>query len=294
MTAQTELVKVMQERVLRLGEIFKYSFELLNERFSSFFILTILVYLPVNFVLQYAVMQVDMSVTDIELLAMEMMDVGIVQIVLSFLELVAVVVTGVMVHSQVFTQDGLNFGTVFYRGVRGWLKAAMSIMVIMLGMMMSILSLSMMIMLPGMGILMLPILLVLMLLYYLMQCCCCNVAALRGYWGIRNVRYVSIVLKGYMRKALGYTAVILLVSGGISMVLNILLSNLLGYISEQWMALGISVLCSTLFSVMTVFGYAAVSLVFFNIEEKKRHDFEVARQRNENQNPQGKDTDLNG
>ena len=283
---RTVLAKIMQERVLRLGEVLKYTFELMNERFSSFFLLTLLVYLPVNFVLQYAVMQVDLSVTDIEILAAEMMDMGIVQIVLSFLELVAVLVTGVMIHSQVFGQEQVPFGTIFYRGVRGWVRASMSIMVVMLGMMMSILSMSMMIMLPGMGLLVLPLILLLVLLYYLMQCCCCNAAALRGCWGFRNVRYVSIVLKGYMKKALGYTAVVLLVSGGSTMILNILLNSMLGYISGQWQVLGVSVIFSTLFSIITVYGYAAVSLLFLNVEEKKRRDFELAKQRTEHSNPQ--------
>ncbi len=281
-----EIAKMMQERVLRLGEVLKYTFELLNERFFYFLLLTLLVYLPVNFVLQVAVMQVDLSVMDLELLAEEMMQVGIVQIILLFLELVAVAVTGVMVHNQIFGHKRLPFGTVFYRGVRSWLRATMSVMVVMLGMMMSILSLSMMIMLPGMGLMLLPILLLLMLLYYLMQCCCCNTAALRGYWGFRNIHYVLIVLKGYMGKVLGYTAVILLVSNGATMILNILLSSMLRYITGQWLILVVSVVFSTLFSVMTVYGYAAVSLLFLNIEEKKRHDFELSKQRAEKQNQQ--------
>ena len=279
MKGYTELAKMMQERVLSLGEVLKYAFELINKRFLAFFLLTLLVYFPVNFVLQYAVMQIDLVTTDWELLVSEMMDVGVVQIVLSFLELVAVIVTGVMIHNQVFGQGTMSFGTVFYRGVRSWMRASMSVMVLMMGMMMSILSMSMLFMLPGMALLMLPVLLLLMLLYYLMQCCCCNTAVLRGFWGFRNIRYVAIVLKGYMWKVLGYGAVVVLISNGTIMIMNILLNGMLRYISEQGLVLAINVVFSTLFSVITVYGYVAVSLLFLNIEEKKRHDFEMLKQR---------------
>ncbi len=79
---------------------------------------------------------------------------------------------------------------------------------------------------------------------------------------------------------------VLLVSGGVTMILNILLNSMLRYISGQWQVLGVSVVFSTLFSIITVYGYAAVSLLFLNIEEKKRRDFELAKQRTEHSNPQ--------
>ncbi len=286
MTNHVELAKTMQERVLTLGEILKHAFGLLNERFASFFLLVLLVYLPVNFVMQYALMQVDFTVAELEVLAEQMMDVGIVQIVLSFLELVALVVAAVMVHNLIFGQKKLPFGTVFYRGVRSWLRAVMSVMVIMLGMMMCILSMSMMFMLPGMAMMMLPVLLLLMVVYVLMQHCCCAAAALRGYWGLRNIRYVSLVLKGYMGKAIGNTTVILLITGGVTMLFNMLLGNMLQFISNEWVAIAVNVGFSTLFSMLTVYGYVAGSLLFLNIEEKKRREAEIARQMAEQQRQQ--------
>ncbi len=286
MTNRAELAKTMQERVLSLGEILKHAFGILNERFASFLLLVLLVYLPVNFVLQYAMMQVDFSVTEFELLVDEMMDLGIVQIVLSFLELVAIVVTAVMVHNQIFGQKILPFGTVFYRGVRSWLRAVMSVMVIMLGLMMCILSMGIMFMMPGMAMMMLPVILLLIVVYSMMQYCSCSAAALRGYWGLRNIRYVSLVLKGYMGKAIGNTAVILLITGGVTTIFNLLLSNMLYYISNEWIALAVNVGFSTLFSMLTVYGYVAGIMLFLNIEEKKRREVEIARQMAEQQRQQ--------
>ena len=286
MTNHMELEKMMQERVLSLGEILKHTFRLLNERFGSFFLLVLLVYLPVNFLLQYAMMQVDFSLEDLELLTAEMMDVGIVQIVLSFLELVAILVEAVIVNNQVFGRKRLSFGTIFYCGVQGWLGAVMSMMAIMMGMTLCILSMSMMILMPGMTMIMLPIILLLMVIYSLMQCCTCTVSALRGYWGLRNIRYVWLVLKGYMGKAIGNTAVILVITAGVRMLFNLLLNNTLYYISNEWVALAVNVGFSTLVSVLSVYGYMAGSLLFFNIEERKRREAEIARQAAERQRQQ--------
>ena len=280
----TALAKLMQERLLHLGEILKYAFGLVNERFSTVLLLTLLVYLPINLALQYAMLQVDISVTDLELLAAELSKVGIVQVILSFFELIAITVTGVCVHNQIFGQEKMAFGTVFYRGVRSWLRAVVSVMILMLGVMMSILSIGMLFMLPGLSLLLLPGIVLLVVFYYLMHCCCCITATLRGYWGLRNTRYVSLVLKGYTWKSLGYAAVIGLVSGGAVSVLNVLLSGMLQYISQQWLALILNAVFSTLFAVLTIYGFSAICLLFFNIEEKKRRDYELKRQRAENQN----------
>ena len=89
-----------------------------------------------------------------------------------------------------------------------------------------------------------------------------------------------------MGKAIGNTAVILLITGGASMIFNMLLSNMLEFISNEWIALAVNVGFSTLFSMLTVYGYVAGSLLFLNIEEKKRREAEIARQMAEQQRQQ--------
>ena len=281
-----ELTHKMQERVLSLGEILSYSFQMLIGRFGSFCFLALLVFLPVNLALQMAAAKIDLTSMDLEVLLAGVYDLGIVQLVLSFLELVATLVTAVMVHNQIFGREKVSFGTLFYRGVRGWLRAAMTVMTILLGMMLCMMSMSMFMMLPGLSLMMLPLVLLLAVVYSVMQCGGCTAAALRGYWGIRNVRYVSLVYKGYMWRVIGYTAVVLLITEGITFVLGLMLSFLLYYIPNEGMALLINVGVSTLLSIFSMYTSVAGALLFLNIEEKKRREAEILRQMAEQNRPQ--------
>ena len=283
MTDRVELTRKMQERVLSLGEVLKYAFKLLAERFGSFFMLVLLVYLPINVATQISAMKVDLTSMELEVLMSEISSLGIVQLVLSFLELVAAMEVAVVVHNLIFGREKLAFGTLFYRGVRGWLRAVMTVMVLMLGMMTSMLSLGMFMMLPILSLMMLPLVLVLAVVYNMMLGGGCTVAALRGYWGLRNVRYVSLVYKGYMWRVIGYTAVVLVITEGITLVFGVMLSFLLYYIPSDGVALLINVGVSTLLSVCSVYASIASSLLFLNIEEKKRREAELMRQMKEQQ-----------
>ena len=283
MTDRVELTRKMQERVLSLGEILKYAFGLLAERFGSFFMIVLLVYLPVNVATQISALKVDLTSMDLEVLLSEVSGLGIVQLVLSFLELVAALVVAVMVHNLIFGREKLPFGTAFYRGVRGWLRAVMTVMVLMLGMMTCMLSLSMFMMLPILSLMMIPLVLVLAVMYSVMLGGGCTAAALRGYWGFRNVRYVSLVYKGYMWRVIGYTAVVMVITEGITLVFGLMLSFLLYYIPNDGLVLMINVGVSTLLSVFSIYASIAGSLLFLNIEEKKRREAEIMRQMNDQQ-----------
>ena len=281
MIDRVELTRKMQERVLGLGEILKASFQLLFERFGFFFLLMMLVYLPYNVATQISMLKVDLTSMDLEVLMSGVSDLGIVQLVLSCLELVAALVIAVIVHSLIFGREKMPFGTLFYRGVRGWLRAVMTMMVLMLGMMTCMLSMSMFMMMPGLSLMILPLVLVLAVVYSMMLSGGCTTAALRGYWGLRNVRYVSLVYRGYMWRVIGYTAVFMVITEGITLLLGVLLSFLLYYISNEGMALAINVGVSTLLSMFEIYASIAGSLLFLNIEEKKRREAEIMRQMKE-------------
>lgn len=281
MMDRVELTRKMQERVLSLGEILKASFQLLAERFGSFFMLMLLVYLPINVAAQSSALKVDLTAMDLEVLMSEVSDLGIVQLVLSFLELVAALVAAVMVHNLIFGREKFSFGTLFYRGVRGWLRAVMTVMVLMLGMMTCMLSMGMFMMLPGLALMMLPLVLLLAVVYSMMLSGGCTAAALRGYWGLRNVRYVSLVYKGYMWRVIGYTAVVMVITESVILLFGLMLSFLLYYIPNDGLALVINVGVSTLLSMFSVYASVVGSLLFLNIEEKKRREAEIMRQMRE-------------
>ena len=97
-----ELRQSMESRLLRLGELLKVSYGLINERFGSFLGLTLLVYIPVNVVLYVKMLQVDPTVEDAALMLNQAMSVSVVQLILVFIEIVAVLFTAVLVHNQVY------------------------------------------------------------------------------------------------------------------------------------------------------------------------------------------------
>lgn len=283
MTEYDGLVKTMQKRTLSLGEILKQAFALLTERFGAFFLLVLLVYLPIRFVNEYAVMKLALPLDSLENwemltaeLTAKLAGLGGSQLVTSFLELVAMLVTAVMVHNLLFEPALLPFGAAFYRGVRSWLRSALTVMVIMLGLLMCLMSISIFVIMPGFALLMILLLLVLVAVYLLIKTGACTAAALRGFWGLHNIRYVSFVYQGYMGKAIGNTAAIVLLVGGINAGFNYLLSYMLRYIVDPWISLAVSVGFSTLLSMLTVYEFVALTLLFLSIEEKKRYEEEMA------------------
>lgn len=279
-----ELREAVCSRPLSLSELLKQAFAILNDRFGSIFLLTVLVYLPVNLILELKMQQVDLTVEDLELLVSQMLGVEAVQVLLSFVELVAIVVTAVMVHNYIFGTKRAPFGRIFYRGIRMWLRAAVTMIILLLGVVLCIMSLSMLSILPVLMLAVMPVLLLLMIFYSLMQCSVAAAASLRGYWGMNCIRYVSFILKGYMKKAIGNTAVILLITGGVSMLFNMLLSGILSYIASPWLYIGISTVFSTLISVLSIYGFAAGCLLFLNLEEYKRYQMEEAQKTQEDRN----------
>ena len=104
-----ELRQSMESRLLRLGELLKVSYGLINERFGSFLGLTLLVYIPVNVVLYVKMLQVDPTVEDAALMLNQAMSVSVVQLILVFIEIVAVLVTAVLVHNQVYGEQKNSF-----------------------------------------------------------------------------------------------------------------------------------------------------------------------------------------
>lgn len=277
-----ELREAMQNRSLTLGEILKHAFGLLTDRFGSFFLLTLLIYVPISFILQMKMQQVDLTVEDIELLASQLMGVGLVQLILSLLEIVAILVSAVLMHNLIYGESRMPFGTAFYRGIRMWPRAVLTVALLMMGALICSMSLSMMLYMPGLMLLAMPLLLMMAVFYSMMQSFTCTVSALRGRIGMDNIRYVLFILKGTMGRALGFFTVILLLSSGVSLVFNYMLENMVYYIAQlqqlPWLPIVINVVFSTLISVLSIYGFIAGSLLFLNLEEKRRKELNEAAQ----------------
>lgn len=270
MLERREFNKAISERPLLLREILQQAFALLNERFGAFILLMIAVYLPVQLLTQYTLLQIDLSGENLEELWNQLLGIYKGEIGLSFLEMAAVLVTAVMVHNQIFDEERLAFGTAFYRGLRMWLRAAFTVMLLMLLLFSTGMAAGLLLMMPGMLLLAFPLILLGAVMYNLLHGFICNAAALRGRFGFDGFRYVAFVLKGRMGKAIGNYAVILLLTGGALMVCNYMLSSITAQITIPLLSFAIQVIFSVLLSVWNIYGYIALSILFLNLEELKR------------------------
>ncbi len=264
-----ELRQSMESRLLRLGELLKVSYGLINERFGSFLGLTLLVYIPVNVVLYVKMLQVDPTVEDAALMLNQAMSVSVVQLILVFIEIVAVLVTAVLVHNQVYGEQKIPFGTAFYRGIRMWVRAVTALVLVMLGAFLCLIPLGSLLALPGLFGMMLPLIALVSVYYSMMQNMVCCAAALRGHWGLHNLRYSFFILRGYMGRAFGRMLVISLITSGISMLFEQLLANIVSFLTQPWLYVLICTAFSALISVLNTFGFIAASVLFLNLEEIK-------------------------
>ncbi len=270
MLERKEFNRAISERPLRLREILQQAFVLLNERFGGFILLMVAVYLPVHLITQYTLLQVDLSGESLEQLWGQLLSVYKSEIGLSFLEMAAVLVTAVLVHNLIFDEERLPFGTAFYRGLRMWLRAALTVMLLMLLLFGTVMIAGPLMIMPGMLLFIFPLILLGAVMYNLFHSFICNTAALRGRFGFDGFRYVAFILRGYMGKALGSSAVILLLTGAGSMLCNYMLSSVTARIAIPWLAFGMQVVFSVLFSIWNIYSYIAFSILFFNLEELKR------------------------
>lgn len=277
MMEKEELRSAMQSRPLRLSEVLQQSFQLMTERFGSFLLLMTMVYLPIHLILEYKMLQVDLTVEDTELLLSQLMSLYMVQMVLSFLEIVAILVTSVLAHNLIYGKSEMPFGSAFYRGIRMWVRAFLTMMVLVMGAVLCIMSMSMLMMFPGMMFLIFPVLLLLAVFYSLMQNFVCTSAALRGRMGMDNIRYTTFILKENMGRAIGYYAVILLITSGGFLLGDLLVSSMTQYIANVWIAMGIRVCFQVLLSILKIYAYIAGTLLFLNMEEGKRVLLEQSR-----------------
>lgn len=265
-----ELREVLSMRLLSLKEILQQAFGLLNERFGVFMLLTLIVYLPTSLIGEYKMQQVDLSVETMEELLNQMMSVYQGQLGMLLLEMVAILVTAVLVHNFIFGEEKLSFGTAFYRGIRMWLRAVLTMVLLILAVLVLLMMIGFFAVMPGMILFIIPLVLLAAVVFSMLQVFICNAAALRGRMGFDNFRYINQVLKGESGRAIAKYIVIFLITTGISLLGGLMLGNMTAYISNPWLASGMNILVSVVFSVCNIYGYVATSILFLNLEELKR------------------------
>lgn len=268
---KTKFVLLMEERLLTLGELLRYTFTYLTDRFGSYFLIMLAAYLPSNLVMQLKLMQVDLTVEDIDLLLNQLVSVGIVQLILVFIEVLAPICTAVLMVSQVYESDKqVTVGTAFYRGMRRWFFAVSGVIIVLMGTLLCGMWMGTFMALPFLMVLVPALMLFIMILYNaLLNMVCCS-GAVRGLAGFMNLRYVFYIFQGWKKKAFANYAAMFIITGAFSIVVELLLANITAGIANEWLRLAIVVVFSTLASMVTMCRFIFGTLQFFNAELRKR------------------------
>lgn len=268
---KTKFIMLMEERLLTLGELLRYTFTYLTDRFGSYFIIMLAAYLPSNLVMQLKLMQVDLTVEDINLLLSQLASVGIVQLILVFIEVLAPICAATLLASQVYESDKqVTVGTAFYRGIKRWFLAVSGVIIVLLGAIMCGMWLGTFMTLPFFAVLVPALLLFVVILYNALLNMVCVAGTTRGFAGIFNLRYVFYLFQGWKKKALANYAVMFIITGAFSIVVELLLANITAGIANEWLRLAIVVVFSTLASMVTMCRFVFGTLQFFNAELRKK------------------------
>jgi len=270
-STETELFRRLSAGNLGLGELFEESFQILKRNLKSYLMLLLMVHLPVQMAMQFEMLKLDFAVEDETLLLNQFMTLAVTSLLLSLLELVSILVIAVIVQKEILGQAGENakFTTMFYRGIRMWPRAVLTYMLLMLGTVLCMLSVSGLLLMPIAQYFAIAGLVLLAVLLQLYQSCTATVAALRGRMGFDNLRYVYFVFEGRMWRAMGIFALIMLMTQGLTQGCSTLLSLLLSQVGNTALRYVLTVLCGTALSLIALYGFTAGALLFLNAEAKK-------------------------
>ena len=162
-----------------------------------------------------------------------------------------------------------TFSAIFYRGIRMWPRAIVTLILVALGAVVSISAMSIFVIMPLLGLLVIPGVLLVAILLVMLQSCTGTTAALRARMGFDNIRYVFFVLKGRMWQTLGIFALITVLTGVLQMGLSLALSNIFDFITQPVVSMALQVVISTMTSIITMYGYTVGALVFMGAEYRK-------------------------
>lgn len=307
MMSVKELSIEMGRRPLKTGEILQGAWQLMNEKFSWFLILAVMIYLPINLIQQFPLLSIDVSglaalaqssdVSMEELIRSDQMQILVKQagiqagisVAMLFVELIAVMVTAVILHYQLFVETAVDqagvpyhkkesFGQIFYQGIRMWPRGAVTLFFLLLGFLIAVLCLGMLSLSPVMLVMTVPVMIFCMLRFLMYESCSAAASALRGRVGFDNLQYVRLVLGDKAMYLFGQFTVAILISNGLSMLANIVMTMGYQYITNQWVSYAASCAVGTMLSVLNLYGFAAQILIFLSREEYLRVQSQQAGQ----------------
>lgn len=267
---ETEILPV---RELKLGELLFLTFELMKKRLGSFLLLALLLYLPSAALQQYQLSQIVLT-EDVQALLEQMIPVAVGTAVMMFLTIIGPMIAAVLIVNELYDEQRLTFPAAFYKGIRRYPAAALTLVILLAGLILAELFLSMlMTILPLLLMLILPLLTAVLLYFGLLQSSSAATASLRGLLGMNNLGYVRAVFGQRMLRCLGIYAFVWIIGNLPGMLIGLVAGELLAFIEIPWLVNGLSVLLEGLLGIFSLFTASAVVLMLLNCEKIREREW---------------------
>ena len=264
----------MKQRELKLGEVLLTALDIVKQRFGSFLALTFLVQLPAAAVQQYQLSKVTVT-EDLTQLAPQLLPVLVVTAVMSFLTLIGPLVTTVLVTNEMGEGERMSFSKAFYHGIRHWLAAALSLIVLMAGLVMFGLFAGMAAaILPALALMLIPLALLLSVYYSMMKNFSASAAVWRGLTAWRCQAYIRALLRERIWRVFGLYALAWLAGNLPAQLISLVAGELLMRISVEWVGTALSVLIQTGLGIFSLYVAAAGALLLMNYEKLRQKEWE--------------------
>lgn len=264
----------MKQRELKLGEVLLTALDIVKQRFGSFLALTFLVQLPAAAVQQYQLSKVTVT-EDLTQLATQLLPVLVGTAVMSFLTLIGPLVTTVLVTNEMGEGERMSFSKAFYQGIRHWLAAALSLIVLMAGLVMFGLFAGMAAaILPALALMLIPLALLLSIYYSMMKNFSASAAVWRGLTAWRCQAYIRALLRERIWRVFGLYALAWLAGNLPAQLISLVAGELLVRISVEWVGTALSVLIQTGLGIFSLYVAAAGALLLMNYEKLRQKEWE--------------------
>ena len=258
-----QLKTQLESRELMLREIFPESFRLLTGRLSFYILLTMIIYIPANIL-------VELLVTELpeEMALDQYTRILVIQAAVSIYSMIGVSVTTILVRDQLNEKEDLRFLPCFSEGIRTWPYFLIT-MIVFMGVV--ILGLSVIVLvssaIPLLFVPAITLMLVVSVLAVLALYGSCIMAALHRTMLKKNLDQVNSVLKNHIGKSLGLMLLLTIVSMAVALPVMNLSSSIALLTGSRITGIILNVIVETVLSILNVYMNIAMVLRFMNLEK---------------------------
>lgn len=267
MTLQ-EIRENIQKRELKVDEVLSASWTLMAHRFGQYFLLSVLVFMPVSLVMElfYSTIPVEADQVTMD----QMTRMLILQLVLNLFSMISLCVTAHMVQSQLQKDEAEPFGGSFYRGIAQWPRFLATVVLVglilgaalcslmMIGMIMPLL------LIPAMALVLIVIVLGIVLIYDV-----CIAASLRRYMLLPCFNYVRSIVQEHIGKSIGIILLLTVISTFAAYPVVATVNRFLLIMHNPVLTIIVNTVINTVVGIVNIYTNIGAVVYFMNLEMLK-------------------------